>query len=196
MKVEKRFSISGYPNSSLSSRTLGRGCEADQADARWPCQWQKFTKGSTACCTSGVLVCTIIYCVWWCSRCAVEARARWYILAEESLGGYAAAAPLSLQTTSNVEHNNTEVFLRQCWRRGHGTALCRGCFNGWKGYNSGHHLLRPSFCALLPLQIYILNTITTLRHFSVVATLFIKQDVVRERALHLLPADVATAAVV
>ena len=44
---------------------------------------------------------------------------------------------------------------------------------------------------------YILNTITTtLRHFSVVATLFIKQDVVRERALHLLPADVATAAVV
>ena len=42
---------------------------------------------------------------------------------------------------------------------------------------------------------YILNTITTtLRHFSVVATLFIKQDVVQERALLVLPA--AAAAVV
>lgn len=45
-KLKKMFSISGYPNSSLSSRTLGRGCEADQADARWPCQWQKFTKAA------------------------------------------------------------------------------------------------------------------------------------------------------
>ena len=41
---------------------------------------------------------------------------------------------------------------------------------------------------------YILNTITTLRHFSVVATLFIKQDVVQERALLVLPAA-ATAVV-
>ena len=35
---------------------------------------------------------------------------------------------------------------------------------------------------------YVLSTITTLHHFSVVGTLFRKQDVVREHALHLLPA--------
>ena len=114
------------------------------------------------------------------------------------LGGYAAAAPLSLQTTSNVEHNNTEVFLRRQVRAdGEDTELpyAEAALTAERAIIA-RTPLRPSFCALPPLQIYILNTITTLRHFSVVATLFIKQDVVRERALHLLPADVATAAVV